>query len=94
MPDPRATLGAVASAVYGRPAESLQTFGITGTNGKTTTAYLLAAGLRRLEVRTGLIGTVETRLGDESLPSARTTPEAPAWMRSWPSCASVVPKRW
>ena len=77
VPDPRAILGAVASAVYGRPAESLQTFGITGTNGKTTTAYLLAAGLRGLEVRTGLIGTVETRLGDESLPSARTTPEAP-----------------
>ncbi len=75
--DPRAALGAVASAVYGSPAAHLQTFGITGTNGKTTTAYLLAAGLRGLDVRAGLIGTVETRLGDESLPSARTTPEAP-----------------
>ncbi len=75
--DPRAVLGVVASAAYGRPADHLQTFGITGTNGKTTTAYLLSAGLRGLGVRAGLIGTVETRLGDESIPSARTTPEAP-----------------
>ena len=51
--------------------------GITGTNGKTTTAYLVESALRALGARTGLIGTVETRIGDERLASVRTTPEAP-----------------
>jgi len=74
--DPRSVLGAVAAAVYGKPAESLTLFGITGTNGKTTTAYLLESALRGLGVSTGLIGTVETRIGTTRLPSVRTTPEA------------------
>ena len=73
---PREVMGTLAALVYGEPAGRLQTFGITGTNGKTTTAYLLDAGLRALGVRTGLIGTVETRVGDRWLSSARTTPEA------------------
>jgi UDP-N-acetylmuramoyl-L-alanyl-D-glutamate--2,6-diaminopimelate ligase len=51
--------------------------GITGTNGKTTTAYLVEAGLRQAGHVTGLMGTVETRMADEVLPSVRTTPEAP-----------------
>ena len=51
--------------------------GITGTNGKTTTAYLVDAGLRAAGHRTGLLGTVQTRVGDEVTDSARTTPEAP-----------------
>ena len=50
--------------------------GVTGTNGKTTTAYLLEAGLRAAGRTTGLVGTIETRIGDEALPSVRTTPEA------------------
>jgi len=74
--DPRAVLGAVAAAVYGSPASSLTLFGITGTNGKTTTAYLLESALCGLGVRTGLIGTVETRIGTTRLTSVRTTPEA------------------
>jgi len=74
--DPRSVLGAVAAAVYGAPAESLTLFGITGTNGKTTTAYLLESALRGLGVSTGLIGTVETRIGTTRLTSVRTTPEA------------------
>jgi UDP-N-acetylmuramoyl-L-alanyl-D-glutamate--2,6-diaminopimelate ligase len=74
--DPRAVLGTVAALVYGEPSTRLQTIGITGTNGKTTTAYLIEAALRALGRRTGLIGTVETRIGDERLRSARTTPEA------------------
>lgn len=74
--DPRSVLGAVAAAVYGAPAESLTLFGITGTNGKTTTAYLLESALRGLGVRTGLIGTVETRVGATRLTAVRTTPEA------------------
>ena len=75
-PDPRAVLGAVAAAVYGAPAEHLLTLGVTGTNGKTTAVYLLDAGLRAARLATGLIGTIETRIGDTVLPSERTTPEA------------------
>ncbi|MFZ1287177.1 MAG: UDP-N-acetylmuramoyl-L-alanyl-D-glutamate--2,6-diaminopimelate ligase, partial [Candidatus Phosphoribacter sp.] len=74
--DPRAVLGEVAALIYGRPADELTMVGITGTNGKTTTAYLIESGLRALGQRTGLIGTVETRIGAERLASARTTPEA------------------
>jgi len=74
---PRAVLGDLAAEVYGRPADALALVGITGTNGKTTTAYLVESGLRHLGLATGLIGTVETRIGANRLPSARTTPEAP-----------------
>ncbi|WP_129663276.1 UDP-N-acetylmuramoyl-L-alanyl-D-glutamate--2,6-diaminopimelate ligase [Phytoactinopolyspora endophytica] len=73
---PRAWLGEVSSAIYAHPSKELLTLGVTGTNGKTTTAYLLAAGLRQAGIRTGLIGTVETRIGDEVVRSVRTTPEA------------------
>ena len=75
--DPRAVLGAVAAWIYGAPAEQLTLVGVTGTNGKTTTAFLLEAGLRAGGHRTGLLGTVLTRIGDEVVPSVRTTPEAP-----------------
>ncbi len=74
--DPRALLGDVAAVVYDRPADDLLMLGITGTNGKTTTAYLLESALRQLGETTGLIGTIETRIGDERLRSVRTTPEA------------------
>lgn len=74
--DPRAVLGDVASAVYGDPTERLTMIGITGTAGKTSTAYLVESGLRAAGLTTGLIGTVETRLGDLVIDSVRTTPEA------------------
>jgi len=74
--DPRAVLGEVAATVYDRPTEKLTIVGITGTAGKTSTAYLVESGLRAAGRVTGLIGTVETRLGDEVLDSVRTTPEA------------------
>jgi UDP-N-acetylmuramoyl-L-alanyl-D-glutamate--2,6-diaminopimelate ligase len=74
--DPRAVLGTVASAVYGDPTAHLTVIGITGTAGKTSTAYLIDAGLRAAGRTTALIGTVETRLGDVVLDSVRTTPEA------------------
>jgi UDP-N-acetylmuramoyl-L-alanyl-D-glutamate--2,6-diaminopimelate ligase len=77
VPDPRAVLGRVAAAVYGDPATTLTTYAVTGTNGKTTTTYLLDGLLRAAGRRTGLIGTVEIRVDDERVPSARTTPEAP-----------------
>jgi UDP-N-acetylmuramoyl-L-alanyl-D-glutamate--2,6-diaminopimelate ligase len=74
---PRSRLGALAAWFYGRPAERLRTLGVTGTNGKTTTTFLLDGALRALGHRTGLIGTVELRIGSESVASSGTTPEAP-----------------
>lgn len=74
--DPRAILGQVAAWVLGNPAERLMTFGVTGTNGKTTTTYQLDHLLRALGWAGGLIGTVETRSGDRVVPSVLTTPEA------------------
>ena len=73
---PRPLLGALSAAVYGDPTAGMLVIGVTGTNGKTTTAYLLEEGLRAAGHVTGLIGTVETRVAGESVPSTRTTPEA------------------
>lgn len=75
--DPRAVLGEISAAIYGDPATDLIMIGVTGTNGKTTTSLLLAAGLRAAGHTVGVIGTTGTWIGDEVLPSARTTPEAP-----------------
>lgn len=74
---PRARLAPLAAWLYGRPAERLHTFGVTGTNGKTTTTFLLDGALRTLGYHTGLIGTVELRVDTEVVPSTGTTPEAP-----------------
>ena len=76
-PTPRAVLGAVAAAVYGNPSERLRVIGVTGTSGKTTTAYLVEAGLRSAGRVPGLIGTVGVRIDGHELPSGLTTPEAP-----------------
>jgi UDP-N-acetylmuramoyl-L-alanyl-D-glutamate--2,6-diaminopimelate ligase len=85
--DPRAVLGAVADRVQGEPSARLAVLGITGTNGKTTTSYLVESGLAAAGRSTGLIGTVATRTRGwdaagaptvTTLPSVRTTPEAPA----------------
>ncbi|MEV7417989.1 UDP-N-acetylmuramoyl-L-alanyl-D-glutamate--2,6-diaminopimelate ligase [Streptomyces sp. NPDC089919] len=73
---PRARMGELAAEIYGRPGTGLLQIGITGTSGKTTTAYLVEGGLRGAGHRTGLIGTVEMRIGDERIKSERTTPEA------------------
>ncbi|MBF6239553.1 UDP-N-acetylmuramoyl-L-alanyl-D-glutamate--2,6-diaminopimelate ligase [Nocardia otitidiscaviarum] len=75
--DPRAVLGALSSALYGDPSRRLRIIGITGTSGKTTTSYLVEAGLTAAGLRTALIGTIETRIGGVRVPSALTTPEAP-----------------
>ena len=74
---PRAVLGGLAAWLYGDPGTHLATFGVTGTNGKTTTTFLLDSALRRLGRVTGLIGTIEIRVGDERVVSTGTTPEAP-----------------
>jgi UDP-N-acetylmuramoyl-L-alanyl-D-glutamate--2,6-diaminopimelate ligase len=77
VPQPREVLGSVAALVHGHPSEQLRMVGITGTNGKTTTAYLVDSAWRALGHVTGLIGTVETRVADERVKSVRTTPESP-----------------
>ncbi|GAA3382193.1 UDP-N-acetylmuramoyl-L-alanyl-D-glutamate--2,6-diaminopimelate ligase [Streptomyces racemochromogenes] len=74
--DPRGRMGELAAEIYGRPGEGLLQLGITGTSGKTTTAYLVEGGLRAAGRTTGLVGTVEMRIGDERIKSERTTPEA------------------
>ncbi|MVU82150.1 UDP-N-acetylmuramoyl-L-alanyl-D-glutamate--2,6-diaminopimelate ligase [Nocardia sp. ET3-3] len=74
---PRAILGELSSALYGDPSRKLRIVGITGTSGKTTTSYLVEAGLAAAGLRTALIGTIETRIGGVRVPSALTTPEAP-----------------
>jgi UDP-N-acetylmuramoyl-L-alanyl-D-glutamate--2,6-diaminopimelate ligase len=74
--DPRAVAGPAAAWVYGSPAADLSVIGITGTNGKTTTAYLVDAGLRAAGHTTGMIGTVETHVAGTVIPSMRTTPES------------------
>jgi UDP-N-acetylmuramoyl-L-alanyl-D-glutamate--2,6-diaminopimelate ligase len=75
--DPRGILGQVAAWIYGEPSVHLNMIGVTGTSGKTTTAYLIESGLRAAGYTTGLIGTVETRIAGSRISSAFTTPEAP-----------------
>jgi UDP-N-acetylmuramoyl-L-alanyl-D-glutamate--2,6-diaminopimelate ligase len=77
LADPRGKLGEVSCWVYGYPSSRLRLIGVTGTSGKTTSTYLLEAGLRAAGHQTGLIGGVETRIGAERLASTLTTPEAP-----------------
>ncbi|WP_407639517.1 UDP-N-acetylmuramoyl-L-alanyl-D-glutamate--2,6-diaminopimelate ligase [Kitasatospora azatica] len=74
--NPRAWMGALAARIYGDPSRALLTIGITGTNGKTTTSYLVEGGLRGAGRTPGVIGTVEMRVGAERIKSERTTPEA------------------
>jgi UDP-N-acetylmuramoyl-L-alanyl-D-glutamate--2,6-diaminopimelate ligase len=77
-PEPRSVLGELAATVYGRPSERLAVVGVTGTSGKTTTTYLVEAGLRAAGRTVGLIGTIGLRINGVDVPSALTTPEAPA----------------
>ncbi|MDQ8701505.1 UDP-N-acetylmuramoyl-L-alanyl-D-glutamate--2,6-diaminopimelate ligase [Streptomyces sp. LHD-70] len=74
--DPRGRMGELAATIYGQPGRDLLQIGITGTSGKTTTAYLVEGGLKAAGHKSGLIGTVEMRVGDERIKSERTTPEA------------------
>jgi UDP-N-acetylmuramoyl-L-alanyl-D-glutamate--2,6-diaminopimelate ligase len=75
--DVRAALGEVSSTVYGRPSEAMNVLGVTGTSGKTTTTFLIRAGLLAAGRVPGLIGTVATMIGDEEIKTGFTTPEAP-----------------
>ena len=78
--DPRAALAEVAAAVHGHPAAAMRMFGITGTNGKTSTVFLLEAALAALGERVGTLGTIGFRLDGRAIDRSRstiTTPEAP-----------------
>ena len=76
MPSVRAAMAPAAAAFYGDPTASLQTVGVTGTNGKTTTAFLVRALLEADGRQTGLLGTVKSVIGGRERPVERTTPEA------------------
>lgn len=75
--DIRAVLGLIAAEIYEHPTEHLTVLGVTGTSGKTTTSYLLEAGLLHAGHKVGLIGTTGTRINREPVPTKLTTPEAP-----------------
>ena len=74
--DARRAMPLAADEFFGRPTEQLEVAGVTGTNGKTTTAFLLYAILAAAGRRPGLLGTIESRVGGERRPAIRTTPEA------------------
>jgi UDP-N-acetylmuramoyl-L-alanyl-D-glutamate--2,6-diaminopimelate ligase len=78
VPSARAALGRVAAAYWGHPSRELTVVGVTGTNGKTTTTYLVEALLRARGLTPGVVGTIEYRLGGRRLGAGQTTPEAPA----------------
>jgi UDP-N-acetylmuramoyl-L-alanyl-D-glutamate--2,6-diaminopimelate ligase len=72
----RAATAPVAACFYGQPSRTLRVVGVTGTNGKTTTAYLIRALLEATEVQCGLLGTVTSVIGGRERPVTRTTPES------------------
>ena len=74
--DTRYALALISAAYFGYPARKLKTIGITGTKGKTTTTFLIRSILEHAGIRTGLIGTIETIIGDRHIPASNTTPES------------------
>jgi len=75
--DARLALAVLAAAFYRDPSGEMRVIGITGTNGKTTTAYLIASIFDAAGIRCGILGTVAYRIGGEIREATRTTPEAP-----------------
>jgi UDP-N-acetylmuramoyl-L-alanyl-D-glutamate--2,6-diaminopimelate ligase len=76
VPDARAAMATAADAFFGEPTRELEVAGVTGTSGKTTSAFLLYSVLEAAGRIPGLLGTVESRVGAEVRPVVRTTPEA------------------
>ena len=79
--DARRALALLAAEFFGNPSNGMQVVGITGTNGKTTTAYLLASILETAGIRCGVLGTVGYRIGAETREATHTTPESPEVQR-------------
>ena len=74
LPDTRLAAARLASAFYGHPSRKLKVVGITGTNGKTTTSYLIEFLLSKQNKKTGVIGTISSRCGGREIPASETTP--------------------
>ena len=74
--DSRYAMACIAAARYGHPADRLRVIGVTGTKGKTTTTYLVKSILENAGYKVGLIGTIETIIGEKKIPSLNTTPES------------------
>ncbi len=72
----RRALAFMSAAYFGHPAEKLTTIGVTGTKGKTTTTYIMKSILENTGKKTGLIGTIESIIGEERIPAGNTTPES------------------
>ncbi len=72
----RQALAQAADNYYGHPSEKLNVIGVTGTNGKTTTTYLIKSILDQIGHKVGVVGTIENRIGDKVLHTERTTPES------------------
>ena len=74
--DTRKALALMSGEYFGRPADHLKTIGITGTKGKTTTAFMIKAILEKANIKTGIIGTIGIIIGDEITKTSNTTPES------------------
>ena len=72
----RYAMAFISAAWFGHPADTLKVIGVTGTKGKTTTTYLVKSILEHAGYKTGLIGTIETVIGEEHIPAHNTTPES------------------
>jgi len=76
VPEGRAALAKLSATLFGHPSRGLRLIGVTGTNGKTTTVYLLESILRSQSIACGVIGTINYRFGDRVIPAPMTTPES------------------
>ncbi len=76
VPDSRKALALAAAAYWSHPTQQLRLIGVTGTNGKTTTTYLLKRIFEAAGNKTGLVGTIKNLIGDRELKAEHTTPEA------------------
>lgn len=76
VPDTRYAMAFISAAYFDHPAKKLKTIGITGTKGKTTTTYMVKSILEKTGLKVGLIGTIETIIGEKHIPATNTTPES------------------
>ena len=74
--DTRYAMAFISAAYFGHPASKMKIIGITGTKGKTTTTYMVRSILENAGMKVGLVGTIETIIGDERIPALNTTPES------------------
>lgn len=93
VPNTRAILPFLSAEFYGRPSERLDLIGVTGTNGKTTTAFMIESIFRTLGEKTGLIGTIGAMINGKSVALERTTPEAPDLQRLFSDMAGAGVRR-